>query len=115
MFALMNGLAADGRLTPEQESFRRSSYDWYDANLTNPSHVDPTVYDRDRHPGAEAWFKASAEAHLAQVAGHLEILALHGVGCETRHCADPGTVVYEDQHQVVVLPHPPGALSRPRP
>ncbi|GLW73861.1 hypothetical protein Kpho02_61590 [Kitasatospora phosalacinea] len=107
VFALVNGLAAAGRLTPAQESFRRSSYDWYDAHLANPSHVDPTVYDRDLHHGAEAWFKESAVEHLAQVAGHLEILTLHGVGYDVLRSTDPGTVLYEDEHQVVVLPHPP--------
>ncbi|MFI5527465.1 hypothetical protein ACIA8O_02805 [Kitasatospora sp. NPDC051853] len=107
VFALVNGLASAGRLTPEQESFRRSSYDWYDANLVNPSHVDPTVYDRELHPGAEAWFKASARAHVERVGGHLEILELHRVGCEAIWSADPGEVIYEDDHQVVVVPRVP--------
>ncbi|MFC8722151.1 hypothetical protein [Kitasatospora sp. NPDC057198] len=105
VFALVNGLAAEGRLTSEQESFRRSSYDWYDANLANPSHVDPAVYDRELNPGAEAWFKVSAHRHVEQVDGHLEILAAHRVGCETLRSPDPGEVVYEDEHQVVVVPY----------
>ncbi|WP_432091362.1 hypothetical protein [Streptomyces sp. NRRL F-5630] len=105
VFALVNGLVAAGKLTPAQESFRRSSYDWYDAHLVNPSYTDPIVYDRDLNPGAEAWFKESAADHIAHVAGHLDILALHGVGYDTLHSTDPGTVIYEDDHQVVVLPH----------
>ncbi|MFJ8041356.1 hypothetical protein ACIRBX_12705 [Kitasatospora sp. NPDC096147] len=105
MFALVNGLAADGRLTSEQESFRRSSYDWYDANLANPSLVDPMVYDRELNFGAEAWFKASAVEHVEQVSGHLEILGMYQVGCESIWSSDPGEVIYEDDHQVVVVPY----------
>ncbi|MFJ5228748.1 hypothetical protein ACIQBJ_02500 [Kitasatospora sp. NPDC088391] len=105
VFALVNGLAADGALTAGQEAFRRAGYDWYDANLVNPSHVDPAVYDRELNLGAEAWFKASAHRHLAQVDGYLQILAAHGVGCETLRSADPGEVRYEDEHQVVVVPY----------
>ncbi|MFJ1756956.1 hypothetical protein [Kitasatospora sp. NPDC088134] len=105
MFALVNGLAASGALTAEQEAFRRSSYDWYDANLVNPSHVDPAVYDRELNPGAEAWFKTSAHRHLEQVDGHLQILAAHGVGCEALRSVDPGKILYEDEHQAVVVPH----------
>jgi hypothetical protein len=107
VFALVNGLAAAGKLTPAQESFRRSSYNWYDAHLVNPSHADPTVYDREVNYGAESWFKESATDHIAQVTGHLEILALHGVGYDILRSTDPGTVVYEDDHQVVVLPRQP--------
>ncbi|MFJ8043253.1 hypothetical protein ACIRBX_22440 [Kitasatospora sp. NPDC096147] len=107
VFALVNGLAAAGKLTPAQESFRRSSYDWYDANLANPSDIDPTVYDRDLNHGAEAWFKESAADHIAHVAGHLDILALHGVGCDILRSTDPGAVVYEDDHQIVVVPYQP--------
>lgn len=43
VFALANGLAREGRLTPEQWSFWRTNNDWYDAAYTDPTKVDPTV------------------------------------------------------------------------
>ncbi|MCX4745606.1 hypothetical protein OG455_08740 [Kitasatospora sp. NBC_01287] len=104
VFALINGLSAAGRLTEEQEAFRRGSYAWFEENYANPSDIDPAVYDRERNPGAQAWFRATARPHLEQVRGHLAILAAHGVGCEELRSADPGVVVYEDEHQVVVIP-----------
>lgn len=56
IFALVNTLAKQGRLTPEQEHFRRTNNDWYDAAYRNPTTVDPTVFDRTANPGAAAWF-----------------------------------------------------------
>lgn len=104
VFALVNTLAREGRLTPEQERFRRANNDWYDAAYTNPATVDPTVYDIERNPGAVAWFKSSSHELIARVDGYLEILAVHGVGCERVESADPGDIIYEDADQVVAVP-----------
>lgn len=108
IFFLVNGLAKAGRLTPEQERFRRTHNAWYDAAYLNPSLVDPAVYDRGRNPGAVAWFKRTSTELLARVPGYLAILDAHRVGHERLSCDDPGQVVYEDEHQVVVIPHARG-------
>ncbi|WP_258958321.1 hypothetical protein [Saccharopolyspora kobensis] len=100
MFGLVNGLARDGRLTEAQEAFRRTANDWYEANCTDPSSVDPTVYD---HPGATAWFKSSAVHLIDRVAGHLAILDAHRVGWVGLESLDPGRIRYEDAHQVVAV------------
>ncbi|MFD5696696.1 hypothetical protein [Streptomyces lasiicapitis] len=104
VFVLVNGLARDGRLTAEQERFRRASNDWYDAAYPNPTHVDPTVYDLDVNPGAVAWFKTTATHLIERVPGYLDILAAHGIPVRTLRSADPGRVVYEDDVQIVVVP-----------
>lgn len=106
VFGLVNGLSKAGRLTPEQESFRRTSNDWYDANFTNPTDVDATVYDPAVNPGAAAWFKETSTRLVERVDGYLEILARHGIACEPVRSADPGQVVYEDIDQIVVIPRP---------
>lgn len=105
VFGLVNGLAREGRLSAAQERFRRTHNDWYDAAYTDPSTVDPTVYDPRVNPGAAAWFKPTAVELIARVDGYLEILAAHGVECRLVRSADPGRVVYEDAHQIVVVPH----------
>ncbi|MBT2506563.1 hypothetical protein J7I98_11775 [Streptomyces sp. ISL-98] len=105
VFALVNNLAREGKLTAEQERFRRAGNDWYDAAYTDPSTVDPSVYDDRVNPGAVAWFKPTAVGLIARVGGYLEILAAHGVDCRLLRSADPGRVVYEDAHQVVVVPY----------
>ncbi|WP_340559574.1 hypothetical protein [Streptomyces sp. GSL17-111] len=107
IFVVVNGLARDGRLTAEQEEFRRTTNAWYDAAYTNPTHVEPTVYDHAVNPGAVAWFRASAGHLLARVEGYLAILTAHGVPHVRLESADPGRIVYEDADQVVVVPHTP--------
>lgn len=104
VFGLVNTLAREGRLTDEQESFRRTNNSWYDAAYTNPSTVDPTVYDHEANPGAAAWFKPTATHLLARLPGYLEILAAHGVECQEVRSAAPGRVIYEDAVQVVAVP-----------
>lgn len=114
VFVLANELAAQGRLTDEQYRFWRAGNDWYDANYPNPTHVDPAVYDPRLHPGAVAWFKASARHLIERVDGYLELLAAHGVECHRLESPNPGRVLYEDAYQVVVAAEEPGA-DAPRP
>ncbi|MEW1750709.1 hypothetical protein ACIQU1_21440 [Streptomyces angustmyceticus] len=104
IFALANGLAQQGKLTDEQYRFWRAGNDWYDAHYTNPSHVDPTVYDRELNPGAVAWFKTHAVHLIERVAGYMELLAAHDVACVRIESTNPGRVIYEDDDQVVVVP-----------
>lgn len=104
IFVLVNGLAQEGQLTAEQEAFRRRTNAWYDAAYPNPSHIDPTVYDPEAHPGAVAWFKSSATHLLSRVNGYLEILTAHGIPYRRVRAGDPGRVIYEDAYQVVVIP-----------
>ncbi|WP_405659284.1 hypothetical protein [Streptomyces sp. RK9] len=101
VFFLVNSLAREGKLTPEQRGFWRANNDWYDAAYTTPS----DAYDREANPGAVAWFKATATHLIERVPGYLDILAAHGVPCRTVRSADPGRIVYEDDVQVVVVPH----------
>ncbi|KIZ16121.1 hypothetical protein [Streptomyces natalensis] len=105
VFGLVNTLARNGRLSDEQESFRRINNSWYDAAYANPSTVDATVYDHEINPGAAAWFKPSAVHLIGRVSGYLEILAAHGVDCRMMRSADPGRVIYEDDVQIVVVPY----------
>jgi hypothetical protein len=104
IFMLVNVLGKAGRLTEEQEAFRRAGNDWYDATYTDPMKVDPTVYDRQVNPGAAAWFKAEATHLLDRVTGYLTILDDHGVEWRRMESDDPGRVIYEDADQVVVVP-----------
>ena len=108
VFGLVNNLAREGRLSEEQEAFRRLNNKWYDAAYTDPSTIDPTVYDDEVNPGAAAWFKPSATHLLARVPGYLEILSAHGVDCQVLRSTDPGRVVYEDDVQIVVVPYAHG-------
>jgi hypothetical protein len=103
VFGLVNMLGYRGYLTAEQEQFRRTTNAWYDAAYANPSSVDPAVYEAN--PQVAAWFKSSAEHLMAPIPGYLAILAAHNVPCDRYESPAPGRVLYEDPHQVVVVPH----------
>ncbi|WP_411079143.1 hypothetical protein [Streptomyces sp. cmx-18-6] len=105
VFGLINTLAREGKLSEEQELFRRTNNSWYNVAYTDPSTLDPSIYNHEINPGAAAWFKPSAEHLLTRVPGYLEILAAHGVECRLLRSADPGRVIYEDDVQIVVVPY----------
>ena len=111
VFGLVNQLAFDGRLNAEQERFRRTTNDWYNANFPNPAHVDPAVYDRALNPAAVAWFKSTARIFIDRVAGYLDILDAHGIDCEMIQTCEPGRIIYEDEFQVIAVPYNPDSSS----
>jgi hypothetical protein len=57
------------------------------------------------NPGAAAWFKSSAQHLLVRIDGYLAVLNDHHVAwVRLAERTAPGRVVYEDDHQVVVVP-----------
>lgn len=104
VFGLVNGLSKTGRLTSAEEEFRADSNAWFHANLTDPSEVDPEIYDRTLHPHAAAWFKTSSPHLIDRVSGYLDVLRSHGVACQAIYDDSPGEVIYEDDHQVIAKP-----------
>ena len=101
IFALVNGLTG---LSPAEERMRHEGNAWFEANFTDPSTVDPGVYDRESNPGAVAWFKSSSPQLVERASRYLDLLAAHGVACERATSDDPGRIIYEDSDQVVVVP-----------
>ena len=111
IFALANDLARCGRLTPAEWRWWRTNNDWFEAAYTDPATVDPTLFDRTVNPVVTCWFKDTAGHLLVRVPGYLDLLDRHGVAWRRSRSADPGTVLYEDPHQILVAP--PTALDRP--
>jgi hypothetical protein len=106
VFGLVNLLGRHGRLTPDDEQLRRERNRWFDDAYPDPSTVDPTVYDHAVNPRAVAWFKQEAAADLvAATLEHCAILDRYDIAWERVESDEPGRVVYEDAHQVVVVPH----------
>lgn len=104
VFALVNGLARSGALTPEQLVRWREANDWFEAAYPDPSTLAPDAYDPARHPGAVSWFKESAVELIECTAAHARLLDAHGVPWEKVTCADPGRILFEDGVHVVSEP-----------
>lgn len=111
VFGLTNSLGRAGALTDDEHRAWRLGNDWFNAAYPDPSATRPDVYDEHVHPRATAWFKDSATHLLERLPPYLEILAAHGVACVRVESADPGRIVYEDDVEVVVVPHDPAATT----
>jgi hypothetical protein len=115
VLGLTNTLGRAGELTPDEHATGRAGNDWYNRSYPDPSDTDPSVYDDVVHPRATAWFKCSASHLLDRIPPYLAILAAHGVACERVESPDPGRIIYEDDAQVVVVPHDPAAATSNHP
>ena len=105
VFGLVNTLARHGMLSPEERLWWRANNDWYNAAYTDPATVDPSLFDRTRHPHTSCWFKESAAHLLSRVSGYLDLLNAHRVEWIELRSTDPGLVLYEDDVQAVVAPY----------
>jgi len=116
VFALANGLARRGVLSPDDHAWWRRSNDWCNAAYTDPSTVDASVYDGLVNPGAQAWFTSSAAVLIDKAREYVALLDRYGVRCVELRSATPGRVVYEDDVQVVAVPPawPREAVEAPR-
>ncbi|MET3923133.1 hypothetical protein [Arthrobacter sp. UYEF20] len=105
IFALANGLASTGRLSASDwASWRRANND-YDSAYADPSTVDETIYDRAVNPTAQSWFKCEATHLLDGVAFYTDLLLRYNVGWHVIYSDAPGKILYEDDVQIVVVPH----------
>lgn len=62
---------------------------------------------RMNNPTAQSWFKSTAKHLLEDLDFYTDLLRRHGVEYQELHSDDPGTVLYEDEVQIVVAPRQP--------
>ncbi|WP_197517321.1 hypothetical protein [Microbacterium karelineae] len=104
VFALVNGLVRDGRLSESELSWWREANSWYESRYTDPSNTDPSVYDPLLNPQATSWFRADAEHLIERIGEYLEVLDTYGIEHERTESSNPGRIIFEDDVQVVVVP-----------
>lgn len=106
VFALANGLAHGGRLSPADHAWWKASNRRCHELYTDPSTVAPQCYDRTINPGARAWFKEESAAELLDLtAGYLALLDRYAVRWVELRTSSPGRITYEDEVQVVAVPY----------
>ncbi|MFJ3956066.1 hypothetical protein [Arthrobacter sp. NPDC090010] len=99
---MSNRLAKEGRLSPEDWTSWRSANDYYDQAYATPH---KSIYDPAVNPAAQAWFKPTATHLLARIDFYTDLLTRYDIEYQLIHSTDPGKVVYEDDVQIVVVPH----------
>ncbi len=105
VFGLVNMLYNRSLLSDRDLRVRRARLDWFNRACTDPASVDPTVYQTGRNPGPVSWFDSAATHLVRGMREHCEILDRHGIAWERVESDDPGRALYEDEHQVVVVPY----------
>lgn len=102
IFALANRLAKQGALSRQDWESWRKANDFYDAAYPTPG---KSIYDSAVNPSAQAWFKSTATHLLTGMDFYMELLRRHDVDCQVFYSRDPGRILYEDDVQIVVVPH----------
>ena len=112
IFALANGLANGGTLTDEEWASWRLANERYQAAYADPTSVDSTIYDCDKNPTAQSWFKSTATHLLVDLPFYTDLLDRHGVdGASVDHLAFSGFRVCQASDHG----HPLGGAERVQP
>ena len=81
-------------------------YGWFKTNLAVPGQFSRGGRKGRGQPGL-SWFKPAAKHLFEPIPRYLEILANHNLPCDRYLSPAPGRILYEDAHQIVVVPTEP--------
>ncbi len=100
IFVAVDHLRRAERLTEEEEELYFEIDEWFNAELPNPP-----FYEDGNTIGAVTWFKTTTSAEmLTRLEPLCRILDSYGGPWVSAETSDPGTVIYEDEFQVGVIP-----------
>jgi len=78
---------------------------WFDDNLDVPGRFYRGAPGRDYHSQSGlSWFKPAAEEHIRQMHRARTAMEECGVHVEVLTTRDPGTIIWEDENQIVAEP-----------
>lgn len=101
VFVAVDHLRRAERLTESEEELYFDIDDWFNENLPNPP-----FYNDGNTIGAVTWFKRQTSVDMVERLVPLgDILTRYRVPWTAAESAVPGTVVYEDEFQVGVIPY----------
>ena len=101
IFVAVDHLRRADRLSLEEENLFFDVDDWFRAALP-----EPPFYDDGNSLRAVTWFKRSTAAHMLDRLALLQaILTKYRVEHSEVASVDPGTIIYEDDFQVGVIPY----------
>ncbi|WP_146103696.1 hypothetical protein [Nonomuraea solani] len=100
IFAACHHLRRAGRLSPADDNLFTEVDNWFITRLPYPP-----FYADGNTVRAVPWFKPNATTLIAAVAPLQDLLHRYRVPYDVVRSADPGTIIYEDDFQIGVLPH----------
>ena len=78
-------------------------YGWFKDNLTVPGQFSRGGWKGRGQPGL-SWFKPVADEHIRQMHCLKVALEACGVHVDILTTRDPGTIIWQDRHQIVAEP-----------
>lgn len=100
IFAACHHLRRAGRLVPADDELFTQVDDWFIARLPYPP-----FYADGNTIRAVPWFKPDAAWLIAALAPLEDLLRRYDVPYDIVRSPDPGTIIYEDDFQIGVLPY----------
>jgi hypothetical protein len=80
---------------------------WFSENLEKP-----TSFGRNKLQLGICWFKTGTTEHIARIWEMVRILERHGIYIKKIRTDKPGSVIYEDEWQLVAEPFRKGTMTR---
>ncbi|MEV8133493.1 hypothetical protein AB0O54_20395 [Pseudarthrobacter oxydans] len=105
VFAMANGLRNEGLLSEADKQWLQVANENANVAYTDPTTVVAGCYNSELNPGARSWFKAESTQLLDMAAAYLDLLDRHNIPWIALRTRNPGRLVYEDEVQVVAVPH----------
>lgn len=105
VFAMANGLRNEGLLSEADKQWLQVANENANVAYTDPTTVVAGCYNSELNPGARSWFKAESTQLLDMAAAYLDLLDRHNIPWIALRTRNPGRRVYEDEVQVVAVPH----------
>ncbi|MCK2214357.1 hypothetical protein MF672_011220 [Actinomadura sp. ATCC 31491] len=100
IFAACHHLRRDGRLSVADDELFMRVDTWFITRLPHPP-----FYADGNTIRAVPWFKPAATSFMAALAPLEDLLRRYQVPYDVVRSPDPGTLVYEDDFQIGVLPY----------
>ena len=92
-------LRDEGDISAQEHEALRSALAWFNDHLPIP-----TVLADGEHRRAISWFKPTAVEAIRRMWTLKEFLDAHGQHVNVLRTTDPGTVLYQDDWQVIAKP-----------
>lgn len=105
-FAAAYKLRDEGDFTETERQELSALIDWFKAELKVPERFSRSSSKGHYRRAAKgiSWLKDSATDHVQKMHRVAQILRDHGYHVELVRSANPGYLVYEDDHQIVAEP-----------
>lgn len=86
---------------------------WFERTLAVPGRLSARSGYREPRT-AVCWFRDVATEHLERASELAALLVRHGVRVHRLESANPGEIVWQDEHQVAAIPYGLGRTSKTR-